>query len=44
MTKTPRARYPQELKQQAVAMAVEDGFVRDEFRAENFLAMGNWGT
>ncbi len=26
MTKTPRARYPQELKQQAVAMAVEDGF------------------
>ncbi len=26
MTKTPRARYPQELKQQAVAMGVEDGF------------------
>ena len=26
MTKTPRGRYPQELKQQAVTMAVEDGF------------------
>jgi transposase len=26
MAKTPRARYPQELKQQAVTMAVEDKF------------------
>lgn len=32
MTKTPRGRYSQELRQQAVTMAVKDGFPYEKQR------------
>ena len=47
MTKTPRGRYSQELRQQAVTMAVEDGFGVTETARRLSVPMktlANWVT
>ena len=47
MTKTPRGRYSQELRQQAVTMAVEDGFGVTETARRLSISvktLANWVT